>query len=942
MKYTLIPIICFLFVNVLQAQELKLSEAPENYQLYPRNEKDSAQVVLSGSISDSDYKQLELITYKDGQLLERKKEDIQFKKNGSAKFSVSQPILAGLFQYKFELNLINAHGKKMLFSADSVVCGDAYIITGQSNSHASSSDSKFSSPYCRSFGVKTGYNPYTEEHKKHRWGRATGDSPNLEGVGGWFTDNPFGVGVWGMHLAQKIIEANQMPVCFINGGSGSSSIEQNMPSDFQADLNTSFGRLIYRVNEAGLTHGIKAILWHQGESNTNKDYAKYKNNFDILYHAWKANFPSLQKVYMFQLHPGCGSEFQSELRNLQVNIANSYDDVEIMSTMGLPGHDGCHYTHEGYVAMAESIYPLLARDSYGKKPSKSITPPKVIRAYISNADNTEICLEFDQDIVWSNEQSVNGKTYSLKDYIYINGKSGLINEGNSHGNKVYLKLKEAGNYFQVTYLPGHFYEGTDICYEGPWIMGTNGIGALSFDRTRFDTFGTDYNKIPVAMQLFPRDDNDKAIVPVDGVVWTKGFDKAVCRLYREGELVNTKEMDLVYSKGKASFSFSPEIKAELAEYSIEMGFMANGKFFSDRKVHNIVCGDVYLINGQSNSHPSREAAIYKNEYCRSFGSNTNYDAYNPADTTWGLAAGDVSQQYHVSAWGIKLMEQIVEQYKIPVCIINGGSGGSNIAYNVPIDNKTDLSSTYNRLLYRAKKAGVQKAVKAILWHQGESDSNEDRYGDYDKNFKTLYTAWKSDFPAIEKVFVFQIHPGCGGERQSEIREIQRKFKEKYNDVEVMSTLGLPGHDGCHYTYEGYNKMGDWIFPLVARAFYDPETGRDADSPNITKAYYTKPGKEICLVFDRGLTWDENAYEGHLLKDQFYVDGTNKIVESGYADGNKVFLKLNEKYKGESITYLPGHFYEGTDICYQGPWIFGENKIGALSFMDFQINAKPNK
>lgn len=481
-KFVLILIICLLLKFSLHAQELELFEAPENYQLYPRDKKDSAKVVLSGIIYGIGFQQLSLVTYIDDEVLEIKTEEIKLNEQGIGNFFISQKIESGLFQYKFELTLTSKHEKRVIYTADSVVCGDAYIITGQSNSHASSSASNFSSPYCRSFGVKTGYNSYTEDHKKYRWGRATGNCPDLQGIGGWYIDNPLGIGVWGMYLAQKITEIHKVPVCIINGGSGNSTIEQNMPDSFQADLNTSFGRLIYRVHESGLTHGIKAILWHQGESNTNEEYVNYKQNFDTLYLAWKANFPSLQKVYMFQLHPGCGGDFQSEFRDIQVKIADSYSDVDIMATVGLPGHDGCHYTDKGYVAMAESIYPLLSKDLYGVKSMNPITPPKVRSAYWSREDHSELCLEFDQEIVWNAQQTINNFIYYLKDYIYLDGNLGLINEGYSKGSKLYLKLKKAGKYKKITYLPGHFYEGTNICYEGPWIMGTNGIGALSFDK----------------------------------------------------------------------------------------------------------------------------------------------------------------------------------------------------------------------------------------------------------------------------------------------------------------------------------------------------------------------------------------------------------------------------------------------------------------------------
>ena len=61
-----------------------------------------------------------------------------------------------------------------------------------------------------------------------------------------------------------------------------------------------------------------------------------------------------------------------------------------------------------------------------------------------------------------------------------------------------------------------------------------------------------------------------------------------------------------------------------------------------------------------------------------------------------------------------------------------------------------------------------------------------------------------------------------------------------------------------------------------------------------------------------------------------------MVESINVAGNKVYLRLSDAYVGTTITYLPGHFYEGSDKCYQGPWIMGQNGVGALSFDKYLI------
>ena len=465
------------------SQEIRFVDAPEFYQLYARDKTDSAEVKVAGHVrGEADFSQLALKVFKDGLLY-----DTQTARLTNKQFSLSTRIHSGLHQFKFELYVKKNNADSLCFAADSVVCGDAYIISGQSNSHASSIFSTFSSPYCRSFGVKTGYEAYNEADKEVRWGRASGNCPGLKKGGGWFMKNKFGVGAWGMELMRLIVERYQIPVCIINGGSGSSSIAQNMLYPEQPSLETSFGRLAYRVNQAGLKDQVKAILWHQGETDSDERYQDYASNFDILLKDWKRVYPGLEKIYLFQLHQGCGGDYQSEMREIQRQIAHRYEMIDIMSTTGVVGHDGCHFSYEGYGEFAQRICPLLGRDFYGDKATYSITPPDLINA--SYLSENKIVLTFDQPIGAEENMEVKGKVHELKDqFFFRKEKDGpqdgaVVKDLQIRNKQIILTLKEASDYQYMTYLPGHYYAGTKKVYEGPWVVGSqNNLGALSFDR----------------------------------------------------------------------------------------------------------------------------------------------------------------------------------------------------------------------------------------------------------------------------------------------------------------------------------------------------------------------------------------------------------------------------------------------------------------------------
>ena len=491
MNFKLILTILFIFlVSNSYTQQLKLEQYPEDNQLYARDINDNASVVFSGSLSaDSKVYKLLLKVYKDGILYDEIIPEIE-----TNKFNFSLLIKAGLVQYKFEL-YHNADGvEKLSFVADNVVCGDAYIITGQSNSHWSSLQSTYSSPFCKSFGVKTGYEKYSDNDKKIRWGLATGNCKTCKGEGwekgydgGGSTKIQYAVGVWGMELAKLLVEKHQIPVCIINGGSGSSTIAENMLYPEKSSLETSFGRLAYRVDQAGLKNGIKAIFYHQGESDSDKRYLSYADKFDRLNKDWKRVYKGLEKIYLFQIHPGCGGGFQSELREIQNQISKRYDYIEIMSTTGIVGHDGCHFSYEGYKEFAKRILPLVSRDFFKESQTSVITPPQLINVYYTG--EKEITLFFDQPIEIEESLELYGLKHFTKDQFFFSVENnssllaGDVKRIVSKDKQIIIKLKSDKKYSTITWLPNKNYLNTNSVFNGPWIKGLNNmIGALSFNR----------------------------------------------------------------------------------------------------------------------------------------------------------------------------------------------------------------------------------------------------------------------------------------------------------------------------------------------------------------------------------------------------------------------------------------------------------------------------
>jgi hypothetical protein len=280
-----------------------------------------------------------------------------------------------------------------------------------------------------------------------------------------------------MELARRLVASRQIPICIINGAVGGTRIDQHQrnPVDPE-DVATIYGRLLWRVRQAKLTHGIRGILWHQGENDQGADgptgrfgWETYPQYFVELAAAWKEDYPNLRHNHLFQLWPrACAMGVDGSdnmLREVQRRLPALYSNLGIMSTLGIKPPGGCHYPLEGWAEFARLIQPLIERDHYGRIFSASITPPNLVSAAYSGKSRKAITLEFDQPVVWSDD---------LVSQFHLDGESGGILAGSVSGNALTLRLAAPSMAERITYLDSRSWSPDHLLY------GANGIAALTF------------------------------------------------------------------------------------------------------------------------------------------------------------------------------------------------------------------------------------------------------------------------------------------------------------------------------------------------------------------------------------------------------------------------------------------------------------------------------
>ena len=390
------------------------------------------------------------------------------------KYALELRIKPGMVKYRIEFGSKNGESESILYRASNLICGDAFIINGQSNAEATDvgpTDPSFTSDWIRSFGC-TGSNP--ENARKPVWSNAVVRDRNA---------GKAQIGYWGMELAKRLVENHKVPICILNGAVGGSRIDQHQRNESNpTDVSTIYGRLLWRVQQAKLTHGIRGVLWHQGENDQGADgptggygWQRYRDLFVDLSGAWKQDFPNIQHYYVFQIWPkACsmgvdGSD--NQLREVQRSLANSFSNLSLMSTLGIKPPGGCHYPIEGYAEMARLICPLVERDHYQVQSGASILAPNLRCASFLTDKRDEVAIEFDSEVSWSS---------TLASEFYFDGNANQIETGRAEGNRLLLKLKVPLSATTISYLDSKAWRQDNLLY------GKNGIAALTFSNVRIE------------------------------------------------------------------------------------------------------------------------------------------------------------------------------------------------------------------------------------------------------------------------------------------------------------------------------------------------------------------------------------------------------------------------------------------------------------------------
>ena len=458
---------------------------------------------------------------------------------------------------------------------------------------------------------------------------------------------------------------------------------------------------------------------------------------------------------------------------------------------------------------------------------------------------------------------------------------------------------------------------------------------------------------PENNQFYARDDKNEGTLFYNGSL-PGAAESVFLKLYADGKLIKTEKQKTVAE----AYAFTMKLKPGLIQYKVEFGTKAGGEEKVLQTVTNLICGDAYLIDGQSNAEatgpnngPDEDPVTPLSNWIRSYGNQlqgTTKGGWGNAVRThiWGRPNyGD----HQIGAWGMGLATNLVTKYGIPVCFLNGAYGGTPIWQHQPNPtNHYDTSGAfyqspykiYGGLLTRVTAAKLTHGIRGAFWHQGENDSGSGaptgdwNYKSYQQYFIDMSAGWKQDYPNLRNYYIYQVWPlPCGmGPKDDQIREAQRTLPLLYSNMRVMSTVGAAnehaGRGAAHFDLSTYGKFAMYLCPLVEQDIYGFKPQQAITAPNLKRAWFTRAAKdEIALDFGQPIVWRDTA------KRSFYLDDAVAPIASGAVNGNVLTLKLSKSMNAKTVSYVNGRDWDGKPE----KLLFGANNIGMLTFADVAID-----
>lgn len=327
---------------------------------------------------------------------------------------------------------------------------------------------------------------------------------------------------------------------------------------------------------------------------------------------------------------------------------------------------------------------------------------------------------------------------------------------------------------------------------------------------------------PLSRQVVQRDGRNSADLPIRGTV-TGGVDviEAKADVAEGGTGGQGTAWTVVGRDVSAGGDFTGRLHLEAGGwYKITVRATKGGQVVGEAVVDKSGVGEVFITAGQSNSAnfgtPKQTA---KDDRVVYFDGKLFVPAQDPIPG--GCGGGG-------SPWSIA-GDLLAKSQGVPVCFRSASLNWTEVKSWLPPD-----TALYKNLVQCVKPFGPH-GVRAVLWHQGESDTLVSTpAAAYCERVKTIIDTLSQDAGYEIPWLVAQasFHPGSSEPQQKEVAQGQRMLWEKKVAQPGPNTDELRGaefrSDGVHFNDKGLHKHGElWAEKIAVWLAAKSAAGRSA-------------------------------------------------------------------------------------------------------------------
>jgi len=222
---------------------------------------------------------------------------------------------------------------------------------------------------------------------------------------------------------------------------------------------------------------------------------------------------------------------------------------------------------------------------------------------------------------------------------------------------------------------------------------------------------------PMTRAVYQRGNDDTAIIPVEGTITGITFTSIEARYVLASDPGVYGDWEVMDVAG-SDYTGLLEVPAG-GWYTMEARALNGVTTTGSTSVEKIGVGEVFITAGQSNStncgnFPARMTPTY--DTVSAWTGTAWRHAYDPQPICYGAAdICSTDPAYGASPWS-RLGDMLAEDLGVPIGFISVGYGGTYIAQWLPVGG-----TLYPRIQGAITDAGEKYGVRAIIWHQGESD-----------------------------------------------------------------------------------------------------------------------------------------------------------------------------------------------------------------------------